>query len=84
VHKRKLDLGCSNRDFSLDVKPQPTLQLTPVNDSPDVTASGTYTVAMIDADVVGADQTGGQTRHWLVNDVKATGKFIPTLSTIKI
>jgi len=60
-----------------NVKPQPTLQLTPVNDSPDVTASGTYTVAMIDADTVGADQSGGQTRHWLVNGVKATGTSAP-------
>ncbi|KAG9102152.1 hypothetical protein FS749_014930 [Ceratobasidium sp. UAMH 11750] len=65
-----------------DVKPQPKLQLTPVNDSPDVTASGTYTVAMIDADTVGASQTGGQTRHWLVNGVKATGSSAPwTLDT---
>lgn len=59
------------------VKPQPVVTLTPVNDSPDVTASGTYTIAMIDADIVGADQTGGQTRHWLVNGVKATGTTAP-------
>ncbi|KAG8759461.1 hypothetical protein FRC12_009749 [Ceratobasidium sp. 428] len=64
------------------VKPQPKLQLTPVNDSPDVTASGTYTVAMIDADTVGASQAEGQTRHWLVNGVKATGSSAPwTLDT---
>lgn len=59
------------------VKPEPKVTLTPVNDSPDVTASGTYTIAMIDADIVGADQTGGQTRHWLVNGVKATGTTAP-------
>ncbi|KDN48947.1 hypothetical protein RSAG8_02300, partial [Rhizoctonia solani AG-8 WAC10335] len=39
------------------VKPQPKLTLTPVTDSADVTASGTYTVAMIDADIVGASIT---------------------------
>ncbi|KDN48949.1 hypothetical protein RSAG8_02302, partial [Rhizoctonia solani AG-8 WAC10335] len=39
------------------VKPQPKLTLTPVTDSADVTASGTYTVAMIDADIVGASMT---------------------------
>ncbi|KAF8609913.1 PEBP-like protein [Ceratobasidium sp. AG-I] len=60
-----------------NVKPQPTVTLTPVNDSPDVTASSTYTIAMIDADIVGADQAEGQTRHWLVNGVKATGTSAP-------
>ncbi|CAE6517098.1 unnamed protein product [Rhizoctonia solani] len=64
------------------VKPQPKLTLTPVTDSSDVTASGTYTVAMIDADYVGASQAEGQTRHWLVNGVKATGTSAPwTLDT---
>lgn len=62
------------------VKPQPVVTLTPVNDSPDVTASSTYTIAMIDADIVGANQTAGQTRHWLVNGVKATGEFCALLS----
>jgi hypothetical protein len=62
------------------VKPQPKLTLTPVNDSPDVTASSTYTIAMIDADIVGASQDEGQTRHWLVNGVKATGKIISSTS----
>ncbi|CAE6441569.1 unnamed protein product [Rhizoctonia solani] len=64
------------------VKPQPKLTLTPVVDSSDVTASGTYTVAMIDADYAGASQAEGQTRHWLVNGVKATGTSAPwTLDT---
>ncbi|CUA68128.1 hypothetical protein RSOLAG22IIIB_03367 [Rhizoctonia solani] len=64
------------------VKPQPKLTLTPVTDSSDVTASGTYTVAMIDADYAGASQAEGQTRHWLVNGVKATGTSAPwTLDT---
>ncbi|KAG9127524.1 hypothetical protein FRC07_012676 [Ceratobasidium sp. 392] len=64
------------------VKPQPKLQLTPVSTSPDVTADGTYTVAMIDADIVGGSQAEGQTRHWLVNGVKATGSSAPwTLDT---
>lgn len=59
------------------VRPQPVLTLTPVTDSADVTASGTYTVAMIDADYAGASQAEGQTRHWLVNGVKATGTAAP-------
>ncbi|CAE7091867.1 unnamed protein product [Rhizoctonia solani] len=59
------------------VRPQPKLTLTPVTDSSDVTASGTYTVAMIDADYAGASQAEGQTRHWLVNGVKATGTSAP-------
>lgn len=59
------------------VKPQPVLTLTPVTDSADVTASSTYTIAMIDADYAGASQAEGQTRHWLVNGVKATGTAAP-------
>ncbi|CAE6339245.1 hypothetical protein RSOLAG1IB_00164 [Rhizoctonia solani AG-1 IB] len=65
-----------------DVKPEPKLTLTPVGSSSDVSASATYTVAMIDADYVGASQAEGQTRHWLVNGVKATGTSAPwTLDT---
>ncbi|CAE6420772.1 unnamed protein product [Rhizoctonia solani] len=65
-----------------EVKPEPKLTLTPVGSSSDVSASGTYTVAMIDADIVGASQAEGQTRHWLVNGVKATGTSAPwTLDT---
>lgn len=59
------------------VRPQPVLTLTPVTDSADVTASSTYTIAMIDADYAGASQAEGQTRHWLVNGVKATGTAAP-------
>ncbi|CAE6426939.1 unnamed protein product [Rhizoctonia solani] len=59
------------------VKPEPKLTLTPVSESSDVTASSTYTVAMVDADYVGASQAEGQTRHWLVNGVKATGTSAP-------
>lgn len=63
------------------VKPQPQLTLTPVTNSADVSASATYTVAMIDADYAGASQAEGQTRHWLVNGVKATGTSTLTLDT---
>jgi hypothetical protein len=47
------------------VKPQPTLLLTPANSS--VITSGKMTVAMVDAGPVGYDESKGQTRHWLVN-----------------
>ncbi|QRV85853.1 phosphatidylethanolamine-binding protein (PEBP) family [Ceratobasidium sp. AG-Ba] len=60
------------------VKPQPTIQLTPsVINCPDLSTESTFTIAMIDADVVGASQSGGQTRHWLVNGVKPTGTESP-------
>jgi len=46
------------------------------------TTSGTdnssfYTLMMVDADVVGTDETVGQTRHWLVNDVSVSGSGEP-------
>jgi len=48
------------------VKPAPTLQVTPANSS--VQLSDKYTLAMVDADIVGYNESS-QTRHWLVNDV---------------
>lgn len=32
-----------------------------------MTLSGTYTIAMVDADIVGTDLAEGENRHWLVN-----------------
>lgn len=53
------------------VKAAPTLTLTPANST--VTFDGKYTVAMIDPAAVGSDQSGGQTRHWLVNGATISG-----------
>ena len=55
-----------------EVKPLPTLSITPANSS--VSLSGNYTLIMVDADVVGTDETKGQTRHWLVNNVTVSGQ----------
>lgn len=49
----------------------PQVSIVPANAS--VTPQGTYTIVMADADIVGTDETGGQTRHWLVNGVTLTG-----------
>ena len=55
-----------------EVKPLPALSVTPANSS--VSLSGNYTLAMVDADIVGTDESKGQTRHWLVNDVTVSGQ----------
>ena len=55
----------------LEVSPTPQLTVTPANDT--VKLEGNYTLVMADADVVGTDESKGQTRHWLVNDVTLTG-----------
>lgn len=35
-------------------------------------ATSMFTVAMVDADIVGTDESGNQTRHWLANNVMLT------------
>ncbi len=45
----------------------PELVVVPANSS--VTVSGNFTLVMADANVVGTNQSEGQTRHWLVNGV---------------
>jgi len=50
-----------------DVQPTPTITVTAGNSS--VQLGPHFTLAMVDADVVGTDQSQGQTRHWLVNNV---------------
>lgn len=54
----------------------PTLAITPANSS--VTLSGNYTVVMADADIVGTDESVGQTRHWLVNSVPISSDNVST------
>jgi hypothetical protein len=58
------------------------LTINPANSS--VTFSGNYTVVMADADIVGTDESKGQTRHWLVNSVPIdNGKGLLSLSTLR-
>jgi phosphatidylethanolamine-binding protein len=45
-----------------------------------VTLSGNYTLVMVDANVVGTNQSLGQTRHWLVNNATLIGaSFVKNL-----
>ncbi|KDQ18117.1 hypothetical protein BOTBODRAFT_52916 [Botryobasidium botryosum FD-172 SS1] len=61
----------------------PALTLTPANSS--VTFSGQYTVAMVDADIVGTNEaTTNQTRHWLVNGVSTSGNTVNALAGTNI
>jgi hypothetical protein len=53
------------------VGPTPTVQVIPANST--VQLTGSFTLIMADAGPVGADQSEGQTRHWLVNGVTLTG-----------
>jgi phosphatidylethanolamine-binding protein (PEBP) family uncharacterized protein len=50
--------------------PTPAITVTPVNST--VQLNGKYTIAMVDADVVGSDLSQGVNRHWLVNGVDVT------------
>jgi len=49
----------------------PVITIVPANSS--VSLQGNYTLVMADADVVGTNESLGQTRHWLVNGVTLTG-----------
>ena len=50
-----------------EVNPYPTVTVTPAEDGSKL--EGVYTIAMVDIDYVGADISGGVTRHWLANGV---------------
>jgi hypothetical protein len=45
----------------------PDITIIPANSS--VSLAGNFTLVMADADVVGTNESVGQTRHWLVNGV---------------
>ncbi|KAI0255382.1 phosphatidylethanolamine-binding protein [Lactifluus subvellereus] len=49
----------------------PQISIVPANNT--VAPQGDFTIVMADADIVGTDETAGQTRHWLVNGVTLTG-----------
>lgn len=65
-----------------EVKPTPSLTLTPVNSS--VSLSGSYTVIMADAGIVGADQSQGQTRHWLANGATVSNNVVSFANSLNI
>ncbi|KAJ9110624.1 hypothetical protein QFC19_001453 [Naganishia cerealis] len=56
------------------VSSAPTLTVVPASNftSAYPQASSMFTVAMVDADIVGTDESGNQTRHWLANNVALT------------
>jgi phosphatidylethanolamine-binding protein (PEBP) family uncharacterized protein len=56
------------------VGPTPSVKVTPANST--VSLNGTYTLTMIDADIVGSDASAGETRHWLVNGVTVKDTFV--------
>ena len=58
---------------SQEVAQTPTVSILPANSS--ISFNGTYTLVMVDADVVGSKLPNGQTRHWLENGVTIEGMF---------
>ncbi|KAJ6611750.1 phosphatidylethanolamine-binding protein [Mycena sp. CBHHK59/15] len=52
-----------------DVAAAPTVSVHSFN----ATLDGNFTIAMVDADVVGTDESGGVNRHWLLNSVTVSG-----------
>ncbi|KAE9383317.1 PEBP-like protein, partial [Gymnopus androsaceus JB14] len=63
------------------VAPTPTLTITLANSSVDLT--GNYTLAMVDADVVGSDESN-ITRHWLENSVTISNGVVSNSSATAI
>ncbi|KAJ7098163.1 phosphatidylethanolamine-binding protein [Mycena belliarum] len=49
-----------------DVGTKPAVTISALDDK---SLTGSFTIAMVDADVVGADESGGVNRHWLENGV---------------
>jgi len=64
------------------VKTAPSLTVTPANSS--ISLDGKFTIAMIDPAAVGADESGGQTRHWLVNGATISGGTVSIESGTQI
>ncbi|KAL7410131.1 phosphatidylethanolamine-binding protein [Mrakia frigida] len=60
-----------------EVTNQPTVLVTPSSNATAFTEGAVFTVAMVDPATVGSDQSGGQTRHWLANNVYLTGTEAP-------
>ena len=69
---------------SVEVAPTPIITIVPANSN--ASLQGNFTLVMADADVVGTNESAGQTRHWLVNDVTLTGTcnfFFPPVPSAK-
>ncbi|KAE9386566.1 hypothetical protein BT96DRAFT_1005954 [Gymnopus androsaceus JB14] len=64
-----------------EVAPTPTLTITAANSSVDLTDN--YTLAMVDADVVGSDESN-ITRHWLENSVTISDSVVSNSSATAI
>jgi len=64
------------------VKPTPSLSLTPGNSS--INFGGKFTLAMVDAGPVGFDESQGQTRHWLLNGITVTGNNVNTTAGLAV
>jgi hypothetical protein len=64
------------------VAPTPTVNITPANSS--LSLNGNYTLAMVDADIVGSKYPNGETRHWLVNGVSISGSMVINASATAI
>ncbi|KAJ3770991.1 phosphatidylethanolamine-binding protein [Lentinula raphanica] len=63
------------------VAPTPTIKITAANSSVDLT--GNFTLAMVDADIVGADESN-ITRHWLENSVTVSDGQVSNSSATAI
>lgn len=61
------------------VQTQPNMTVSPESNATSTFGSdATFTVALVDADVVGTDDVANNvTRHWLVNNVKLSGGEAP-------
>jgi len=62
------------------VKPMPNISITPANSS--VNLGNTFTIAMVDANFVGFNESQGQTRHWLVYNVTLNGTASSTAENV--
>ncbi|KAJ7058058.1 phosphatidylethanolamine-binding protein [Mycena amicta] len=82
-----LSLAFSGKDVSpgqplaqADVAPKPVVSVSAVN----ATLTGTFTIAMVDADVVGTDESAGVSRHWLENGVTVSDGIVSNASATTI
>ncbi|KAJ7470505.1 phosphatidylethanolamine-binding protein [Mycena latifolia] len=75
-----------------DITPGQALTQAAVGTKPAVTVdaldastlTGSFTIAMVDADVVGTDESGGVNRHWLENGVTVSSGTVSNASATTI
>jgi len=63
-----------------DVSTKPVVTVSAFN----ATLSGNFTIAMVDADVVGTNESAGVNRHWLENGVTLSGGTVSNASATTI